>query len=110
MAEPKFQLQIRLLDPWGRVKYVNATELEPDVCSDMERAVSDMHLAHDVGMSIGMDATVTLMRRRQFRRDLFVALARNLGMQMADFMEDKEGWHGRDRAESARDRAKDFDR
>jgi hypothetical protein len=110
MREPLFTMRLSLIDPYGRALYHRAEPLPLEVCSDLTQSVGDMRLAHDVGLSIGMDAVVTLMRRRQFRRDAFVRHATQMGDQMADFMEDKEGWHGPDRAESAHDRAKDFDR
>jgi hypothetical protein len=108
----EFTLQIRLVDPFGKTLYVRATELPIEVCSDMEHAVGLMRLSHDLGVGSwgGLEETITLMRRRQFRRDEFIRYARRMGAQMADFMEDKEGWHGRDRAESAHEYLGKMDR
>ena len=44
---------------------------------------------------------VEIMRRKQFRRDLFVREAFRLGQLLADRMEDAEGWHDMSRMEPA---------
>lgn len=104
MNEPRFTLEVKLRSPDGRTLYAMAVNLEPDECSDMERIVGDMRLSRefDDGSVGGLDEVVRTMRRREFRRDALVNKARLLGMQLADLMEDKDGWHGADRQESAK--------
>jgi hypothetical protein len=67
------------------------------------RAVSELKMAADCGISV-MDVTaaVEIMRVKKFRRELFVCLAQRLAAQMADRMEDAEGWHDASRIEPAR--------
>ncbi len=49
-----------------------------------------------------MGDTIELMKAREFRRDLFMHAAKQLAGQMADRMEDAEGWHDESRIEPAR--------
>ncbi len=64
------------------------------------RLREEISLYAEVGASpIGIDVMVDLMKKREFRRDLLEAAARQLAGQMADFMQDIEGWHGVERAE-----------
>lgn len=47
-------------------------------------------------------SVVTMMKTKEFRRRLFVETAMRLAEQMADRMEDAEGWHDPSRIEPAR--------
>ena len=46
---------------------------------------------------------MTVLKRREFRKDLFQDEARRLGALLAERMEDKEGWHGVERQERLED-------
>ncbi len=55
---------------------------------------------------IGKDAFMVVaekMKVRKYRKDLFVSAARRLGAQLAERMEDAEGWHDLSRVEPARE-------
>ena len=68
------------------------------------RAVDEMKMGSSLGVStIGMDEVVTLMRTKELRRKIFKEIALQLAGQMADRMEDAEGWHDPDRIEPARE-------
>lgn len=62
-----------------------------------ERAVEEMK----AGLGT-FNNTVELMKRREFRKDLFIKAAQMLARQMAERMEDAEGWHDTSRIELAR--------
>ena len=76
-----------------------------DIESGMtERTMGDMEMAADLGVPVPgltFDGVVTMMKKREFRRGLLRKAAVRLVERMADFMEDREGWHGTDRAEAA---------
>lgn len=48
------------------------------------------------------DTVIKIMKRREFRKDLFVREARRLGALLAERMEDAEGWHDASRIEPAK--------
>lgn len=47
---------------------------------------------------------VTILKRKTFRRDILKDTALRLAGQIANYLEDREGWHGEDRRESAEGR------
>lgn len=51
--------------------------------------------------SISFNDAVTVLKKRSFRKDLLRQTALRLATQIAERLEDKEGWHGEDRRESA---------
>jgi hypothetical protein len=53
--------------------------------------------------TIPFDEAVTMMRVKEMRRKIFVQAAQQLAMQMADRMEDAEGWHDPERIGPARE-------
>ncbi len=65
------------------------------------RAVDEMKIG--VG---DFNNAVRLMRMREFRKDLFIRTSAQLGTQLAERMEDAEGWHDADRIEPAREALK----
>lgn len=67
------------------------------------RAVDELRMAHGIGIIMAMDDAVTLMRTKEMRRKIFKDVALQLAGQMADRMEDAEGWHDPDRIEPARE-------
>lgn len=61
------------------------------------RAIDEMRAG--VG---SFDATIQLMKTREFRKRLFIEAATRLGALLAERMEDAEGWHDASRIEPAR--------
>lgn len=103
----KWVLELSLRNQLGE-SYRQCIELTPeDIESGMTpRTREHMEIAASVGApdpGLTFDAVVNMMKKREFRRDGLKDAAERLASQMADFMEDKEGWHGTDRAERARD-------
>lgn len=67
------------------------------------RAIDEMKMGADLGVSlVSFDDVVTLIRTKEMRRELFKDAAVQLAGQMADRMEDAEGWHDPDRIDPAR--------
>lgn len=54
-------------------------------------------------LCISFDELITVMRRREFRKSLFMRHATNLGALLAERMEDAEGWNGNHRMEPAQE-------
>ena len=50
----------------------------------------------------GFDQMVKLLRKKQFRKDLFIRECKRLGTLLAERMEDAEGWHDESRVEPAK--------
>jgi len=57
------------------------------------------------GVGPAFNQVVETLRLRDVRRDLLKSSAKNLGAQMASYMEDEEGWHGTDRQDRIRKEA-----
>jgi hypothetical protein len=69
------------------------------------RAVEEMKMGAALGVStVSMTDALNMMRVKQFRRETFIEAAIRLAGQMADAMEDAEGWHDASRVEPARAR------
>jgi hypothetical protein len=65
-----------------------------------ERFVDDVRAPADIGVSfLSFDAVVSALKKREFRRELLLHAARKLAGRLADYIEDKEGWHGERRRE-----------
>lgn len=54
-----------------------------------------------------MTTAVKRIKRRVFRKELFTREATRLGVLLAEYMEDKEGWHGEQRKETIRKQRKE---
>ena len=80
-------------------QYTMAIELSEDVASDIEKLppIADRGPVMD-----SFEEAIEVLRMKQFRKDLFVGQARNLGALLAERMEDAEGWHDASRIEPAR--------
>jgi hypothetical protein len=66
------------------------------------RAVGNLKM--DIALApIAFDEVVTMLRVKEMRRKIFVQAAQQLAMQLADRMEDAEGWHDPDRIGAARE-------
>jgi hypothetical protein len=67
-----------------------------------ERLADDMKAGVAFAGPSAFEQTVSTLKSRQFRRDLLERAAQMLGKKLADHLEDREGWHGLDRQEAAR--------
>lgn len=101
--EPRWTLQLTFKNEMGTnyhmaidIHHYIAREfqqIKPPPRDDIERMLNPMSFA-DV---------CEVIKTRQFRKDLFVQEATRLGQLLAERMEDKEGWHGENRAEALED-------
>lgn len=97
----RFTLTLTLSDRFGRpmAMAIPIDDIAGDAVRISPRAVGELK----VGLLGSMDQTVSMMRRREFRKDLFKDACRRLGALLAERMEDAEGWHDSSRIEPARE-------
>ena len=96
---------LRLTFESGRGEsYTMAIQLSEDVASDIERIspLSDVPSLHT------FEEAADVIRRREFRSELFQRECRRLGALLAERMQDAEGWHDLSRVENAQRQLKDF--
>ena len=101
--------ELKLFDDYGRVHGVVRREISEKAAYMGPRIKEDLELgaiAADMGTT-PFDATVEVLRVREFRRGLLRDAAAWAGLQLADFLQDREGWHGLDRQEATEKIAKD---
>ena len=94
-------LELSMVGPHGeRVRQCVA--LDHRTATDIQR-VEPPHKFTFAGANISpFEATVQIMKRRVYRKELFIESARKLGGQLAERMEDAEGWHDESRIEPAK--------
>ncbi len=103
--KPRFTLELVLRDNYREQETLAWAIGVDDELRISSRAVDDMKMGADLGVSmVSMDTVVRMMRIKEFRRSTFKMVAERLSGQMADAMEDAEGWHDSDRIEPARKR------
>lgn len=95
--------EVSIVDEIGRVHGRVKREIDRDAAYIGNRAVDELRAGV---MWSGMDTAVQMMRVREFRKEMLEHAAAMAGVQLAEFLEDREGWHGLDRADSAESRLK----
>ncbi len=90
---------------------------EPELRLTFDDGVSDaltmvIHLEAEVASLLHVDPpplfpgsfsrVAEVMRRKQYRKDLFIRACKQLGSLLAERMEDAEGWHDASRIEPAK--------
>ena len=99
----RFTLQLSLIDNHNFGSSIHMAIDCDDALRISPRAVDEMRLSADLGVSLVSDSqVVTLIMTKELRRDLFKREALRLAGKLADRMEDAEGWHDPDRIEPAR--------
>lgn len=100
MAErrPRFTLTLSLQDNLSGAPPLRMAMPCDDALRISARAVEELKL----GLTGSMQGAVSLMKTREMRKDLFVQIATRLGAQMAERLEDAEGWHDTGRIKPAR--------
>jgi hypothetical protein len=99
----KLFLTIELTDEMGRVHGRLRQEVHESAAFIGERIVDEMRAGVLSGPDDPFAAVVEVMRTKEFRRSLLKDAARNIGHALADHLEDREGWHGIERAERVRE-------
>jgi hypothetical protein len=97
MRGPRFTITLTITDNHGFDKWTHAIGCD-EALSISERAVDEMK----AGVLPNMDGVVRIMKQREVRRELLVMAAERLAGQMADRLEDSEGWHDPSRIEPAK--------
>lgn len=97
MDKPRFTIKLSVIDNYGHESWHHMVGCD-QAMSISNRAVDDLKM----GFLGSMDATFKIMRTREFRREILIDAARQLAAQMADRLEDAEGWHDPSRVEPAR--------
>ena len=95
--KPRFTLAITLRDNHGYEQPLSFAVGLNDEVRIAPRAVDEMKTGFG-----RFNSAVTLMRVKEFRKELFKQTARRLGALLAERMEDAEGWHDAERIETAR--------
>lgn len=101
--KPRFTLTLTLRDSHGFEQPISWSVGADQALRISSRAVGELKMGAELGVStMTMTSAVEMMRTKEIRRDLFKMAAQQLAGQMADRMEDAEGWHDPDRIETAR--------
>lgn len=99
---PRFTISITITDNQGLDRYSHFIGCD-EALRVSHRAVDDLKTGALRAFSVDpMRETVALMKTREMRRRLLMDAACQLAGQMADRMEDAEGWHDPERIEPAR--------
>lgn len=89
-------------DPgYGRQKLSMCLPLGEDIAAEIER-LQPPRKAAVAFLGMSLDDVVSVLRRKEFRKDLFLGEATRLGALLAERMEDAEGWHDASRIEPAK--------
>lgn len=97
---PRFSLTLILRDSQGLDRHrALDLALDDEIIGVSARFLQEVRLGVS-GASFG--DVVEVIKRKEIRKRLFIAAASQLAAQMAERMEDAEGWHDPDRVEPAR--------
>lgn len=88
-------LEMSMIGPYGE-RYTMRTKLDHGTAGEI------CHIDPPVPGLVKFEHAVAILKRREFRKDLFIEAARRIGALLAERMEDAEGWHGIKRQEPAR--------
>lgn len=92
---PQWCLEMSMIGPYGE-RYTQRVALDHRTASDIQK------IDPPVTVINSFDDAVNFIKRREYRKDLFTHAATQLGTQLAERMEDAEGWHGMSRQEPAK--------
>lgn len=95
---PRFTIELTIRDNYSMESYHHAIG-GGQALRISTRAVEELKAG--IGL-VGMSEAVQMMKTREMRRDLLLQAATQLAEQMADRMQDAEGWHDTSRIEPAR--------
>lgn len=97
----KLRIELRLVDECGRVHGVVVREVPREAAFQGNRISEETRLGVFVGRGeTPFDAAVTALKVRELRKGLLSDCCKAAGLQLADFLEDREGWHGLDRQDA----------
>ena len=103
MSRPRFILKMVIEDGYQEQRPVVRAIGVDEALRISPRMVDDIKLTADLGVALVDAATaIQALKDRKMRRDVLVLLAKQLAGQLADQLEDAEGWHDESRVEPAR--------
>lgn len=94
---PRFTIELSVRDNLGPDKWTHAIGCD-NALSISNRVVDEVKL----GLVGSFSDTVQILRQKQMRRDILIRAAEQLAAQMADRLEDSEGWHDPSRVDPAK--------
>ncbi len=102
MNDMKWTLEMSLVGPLGE-RIGIAIQLDPHTAQEIQRIDPPSEFGLFIPNGDMFAEAVKVLKRREYRKTLFIDEARRLGTRLAERMEDKEGWHGVERQERLRD-------
>lgn len=94
--------EISLVDGYGKVHGRIRREIPEDAAYMGNRIVGEMRASAELGIGlVSFGEACRIMHTKEFRRDLMADAARQCSLALCDFLEDREGWHGVDRQDTA---------
>jgi len=100
------RLELRLVNGWGEGHGAVGYGLPQEAAYMGDRIADDVRAGASLG-TMSMSDVVKVMKVREFRRGLLISACQQAGAQLADFLQDREGWHGLDRQERTEEIIKD---
>lgn len=94
----RLKLKLSLVDDLGRTHGEIWHDLDESVAFKGERIADDFKFNASIG-AMPMSDAAQILYARGFRRNMLMKCAQQAGAQLADHLEDREGWHGVDRQE-----------
>jgi hypothetical protein len=98
----RLYFELKLVDGYGEIHGIVRREIDKDAAFKGQRIAEEASLGifPRRGGESAMSALANVLQVREFRRDLLVAAAKVAAQQLADFLQDREGWHGLDRQDA----------
>ena len=98
MRKRKLKLDLKLTDETGEIHGRVMIDLDESVAFKGERIADDLKF-YISAETVSVDAYIKVIREKRFRKDLLARAIVSLGQELADQLEDREGWNGDDRQE-----------
>ena len=89
-------LELHFRGPFGQ-QYVMSIAIGESIASEVEK------VERPVPWTSTIEDTVAVLKRKEFRKELFIHEATRLGHLLAERMEDAEGWYDASRIEPAKE-------
>jgi len=94
------RLELKLVDDRGVTHGTVSRNLSEEVAFMGDRAAEEFRLGVPLLYSNDpMAEAVKVLKAKEFRKDLLVRACADIGAQLSDFLQDREGWHGVERQE-----------
>jgi hypothetical protein len=100
----RYVIKLSVYDKQGHDEFHMATDSD-EFPVFSERFVDDIRDPGPIPALTGMsfDTVVRALKKREFRREYLMAAAKKLAERLAEYIDDKEGWHGERRRELIKD-------